>query len=465
MRRIVLFAVAVAMAGCGRSGGLRTNNTKPTGDAAAVGTGGMGAGGSPGASEGAAGGGISIAGSTAPSSTTADAATASGGGVSTGGSTGSSGGAGGRTTGSGGIASSGGRVDASGGQSGGSSGAGGGGSASGGSTGGSGGQSGGSSGTGGGGFASGGSAGGSGGRSGGSSGTGSGGSASGGSGGPGGSSTGTTGGAAAGSGGSTGGAAGNGGTSGTGGSAGSCTGCQSLEQCWNGQLCVAKSVSVPAGFSIDATEVTRGQYAAWLATNPATTGQAAVCSWNTSFTPNATCMAQPSVCQGTECANHPQPCIDMCDASAYCNAVGKRLCGAIGGGSVSSTAPDLSLNIATKSQWYNACSSNGVNQFTYGNSSVRGNCNDYLTFSTTTGPVASMPECQSPIPGYAGVFDLIGNVSEWEDNCYGSAGQADGCRARGFSFRLSELMPMCSQFSSTYRSAAYDNVGFRCCVP
>jgi len=465
MKRIVLFAVAVVIAGCGRNGGLRTNNTKPTGDAAAVGTGGMGAGGSPGASEGAAGGGISIAGSTAPSSTTADAATASGGGVSTGGSTGSSGGAGGRTTGSGGIASSGGRVDASGGQSGGSSGAGGGGSASGGSTGGSGGQSGGSSGTGGGGFASGGSAGGSGGRSGGSSGTGSGGSASGGSGGPGGSSTGTTGGAAAGSGGSTGGAAGNGGTSGTGGSAGSCTGCQSLEQCWNGQLCVAKSVSVPAGFSIDATEVTRGQYAAWLATNPATTGQAAVCSWNTSFTPNATCMAQPSVCQGTECANHPQPCIDMCDASAYCNAVGKRLCGAIGGGSVSSTAPDLSLNIATKSQWYNACSSNGVNQFTYGNSSVRGNCNDYLTFSTTTVPVASMPECQSPIPGYAGVFDLIGNVSEWEDNCYGSAGQADGCRARGFSFRLSELMPMCSQFSSTYRSAAYDNVGFRCCVP
>ena len=403
MKRIVLFAVAVVIAGCGRNGGLRTNNTKPTGDAAAVGTGGMGAGGSPGASEAAAGGATSIAGSTATSAGAVDAATASGGAVSTGGSTGSSGGTGGRTTGS---------------------------TSSGGSAGASRGQGGGSSGTGGGGAASGGSAG------------------------PGGSSSRTTGGAA-----------GNGGTSGTGGAAGGCTGCQSLEQCWNGQLCVAKSVSVPAGFSIDATEVTRGQYAAWLETNPASTGQAAVCSWNTSFTPDATCIAQPSVCQGTECANHPQPCIDMCDASAYCNAVGKRLCGAIGGGSVSSTAPDLSLNIATKSQWYNACSSNGVNQFTYGNSSVRGNCNDYLTFSTTTVPVASMPECQSPIPGYAGVFDLIGNVSEWEDNCYGSAGQADGCRARGFSFRLSELMPMCSQFSSTYRSAAYDNVGFRCCVP
>ena len=436
MKKVVLFAVAIVMAGCGRSGTPRTN-----GDAAAAGTGGMGTGGNAGATGAAGGGGTNIAESTATGGGSGGAVTGSGGAILSGGTSASSGGAGGGTTAGGGIASSGGSLVASGGTTGTS----GGGSATGGNAGGSGGQSGGSIGTGGGGgSASGGGAGQKSSRSGGSTGTG---------------------GAAAGAGGSTGGAAGSGGTSGTGGSAGSCTGCQSLEQCWNGQLCVAKSVSVPAGFSIDATEVTRGQYAAWLATNPATTGQAAVCSWNTSFTPNATCMAQPSVCQGTECANHPQPCIDMCDASAYCNAVGKRLCGAIGGGSVSSTAPDLSLNIATKSQWYNACSSNGVNQFTYGNSSVRGNCNDYLTFSTTTGPVASMPECQSPIPGYAGVFDLIGNVSEWEDNCYGSAGQADGCRARGFSFRLSELMPMCSQFSSTYRSAAYDNVGFRCCVP
>ncbi len=441
MKKIVLFAVAVVMAGCGRDRGLRSGNTGPTGDAAAVGTGGMGAGGNADASGAAAGGGTSIAGSTATSSGAVDAATSSGGAISTGGSSGSNGGTGVGTTANGGIASSGGRVDASGGQGGSSSGTGGGGSASGGS----GGRGGSSTGTTGGGSASGGSSGGSGGRSGGS--------------------TGTSGGASAGAGGSTGGAPGNGGTSGSGGATGSCTGCQSLEQCWNGQLCVAKSVSLPAGFAIDATEVTRAQYAAWLATSPSTNGQANVCSWNASFTPDATCMATVSVCQGAECAQHPQPCVDMCDAAAYCTAVGKRLCGAIGGGPVSSTAVDLSIDIASKSQWYNACTSNGVNQFTYGDSAVWGNCNDYLSFSKTTVPVASMPECQSPIPGYAGVFDLIGNVSEWEDNCFGSAGQADMCTPRGFSFGAGAAMPMCRQYTYANRAAAYATIGFRCCVP
>jgi formylglycine-generating enzyme required for sulfatase activity len=224
-------------------------------------------------------------------------------------------------------------------------------------------------------------------------------------------------------------------------------------------------VSLPAGFAIDATEVTRAQYAAWLATSPSTNGQANVCSWNASFTPDATCMATVSVCQGAECAQHPQPCVDMCDAAAYCTAVGKRLCGAIGGGPVSSTAVDLSIDIASKSQWYNACTSNGVNQFTYGDSAVWGNCNDYLSFSKTTVPVASMPECQSPIPGYAGVFDLIGNVSEWEDNCFGSAGQADMCTPRGFSFGAGAAMPMCRQYTYANRAAAYATIGFRCCVP
>jgi len=457
MKKIVLFAVAVVMAGCGRDRGLRTSNTGPTGDAAAVGTGGMGAGGNADASGAAAGGGTSIAGSTATSSGAVDAATSSGGAISAGGSSGSSGGAGGRVTGSGGTTSSGGRVDASGGQGGGSSGTGGGGSASGGSDGGSGG----SSDTGSGGSAS----GGSGGRGGSSTGTTGGGSASGGStggsGGRGGSSTGTGGGgsgATTGAGGSTGGAAGNGGTSGTGGAAGNggtsgtggaagdCTGCQSLEQCWNGQLCVSKSVSLPAGFAIDATEVTRGQYAAWLATNPTTTGQATVCSWNSSFTPDATCMATSSVCQGASCANHPQPCIDMCDASAYCTAVGKRLC--------------------TQSEWSNACTSNGVNRFTYGTSPVWATCHDGTDSSyTTTVPVGSMPGCQSPVPGYAGVFDLIGNVSEWVDNCTGSAGATDSCQDRGTSFGMSEAMPECSQYGVFPRRAAVSpRLGFRCCT-
>jgi hypothetical protein len=59
MKKLVLFAVAVVMAGCGQDGTPRTN-----GAAAAGGTGGMGAGGNAGATGAAGGGGTNIAGST-----------------------------------------------------------------------------------------------------------------------------------------------------------------------------------------------------------------------------------------------------------------------------------------------------------------------------------------------------------------------------------------------------------------
>ena len=432
MKKVVLFAVAVVMAGCGRGGGSHTGNTTPTttGGAAAAGTGGMGAGGNAGATGAAGGGGTSIAGSTATSGGNGGTVTGSGGAVLSGGSSASSGGTGGGTTASGGIASSGGGLDASGGQSGGTTGTGGGGgSASSGSAGGSGGESGSSKSTGGGGSAAGGGAGQKSSRSGGSTGTG---------------------GAAAGASGSTGGAAGNGGASGTGGTVNVCSGCQSLEECSMGRMCVAKSVQIPPNpnpFLIDATEVTRGQYAAWLATNPnpADIWQDATCSWNASFTPDTACMARSSVCKGADCANHPQVCIDMCDAVAYCRAIGKHLCSAY--------------------EWSNACTSNGVNQFTYGNSIGVGQCHDTTEpNSSTTVPVGTMPECQSPVPGYAGVFDLIGNVSEWVDNCTGSAGATDSCQSRGGSFGLSEVMPDCSQSVGGQRAYFSDRIGFRCSI-
>jgi hypothetical protein len=384
----------------------------------------MGAGGNAGVTGAAGGGGTSLAGGTATSDT-GGAATGSGGAILLGGTSASSGGTGDGTAASGGIASSGGSLDASGGTTG---------------TGG------------GGGFASSASAGGSGGQSGSSRSTGGGGSASGGGAGqkssPSGGSTGT-GGAAAGAGGSTGGAAGSGGASGTGGTGG-CGGCQSLEVCLESRICVAESVQIPPNpnpFLIDATEVTRGQYAAWLATNPdpKTIWQGPECSWNTSFTPDATCMTRSSVCKGADCANHPQVCIDMCDAVAYCSAIGKHLCSAY--------------------EWSNACTSNGINKFTYGNSVGVGQCHDTTEpNSSTTVPVGTMPGCQSSVPGFAGIFDLIGNVSEWVADCTGSAGATDGCQSRGGSFGLSEVMPDCSQSVGAQRAYFSDRIGFRCSI-
>jgi Sulfatase-modifying factor enzyme 1 len=129
------------------------------------------------------------------------------------------------------------------------------------------------------------------------------------------------------------------------------------EESWNGQICVAKSVPIAGGYSIDSTEVTRSQYEAWLGTNPSTIGQVSACSWNTAFTPDANCMG--GACQGAECVTHPQVCADWCDAYAYCKGVGKRLCGRIGGGP--NSWDDYAD--ASTSQWYSACTSGGQNAF------------------------------------------------------------------------------------------------------
>jgi formylglycine-generating enzyme len=252
-------------------------------------------------------------------------------------------------------------------------------------------------------------------------------------------------------------ATGGGGTSNSGGSSGGCPGCGPLEQCWNGRLCVAKSLSVPAGFSIDVTEVTRAQYEGWLASQPSTAGQAAICAWNLSYSPAAECMAGSSVCQSTACAQHPQPCVDQCDASAYCRAVGKRLCGAIAGGSVSAISDE------SQSEWYNACSSNGVNLYTWGNTMAASKCNDYTEHRDTTAAVGSFVSCHSSVAGYEGILDLIGNVAEWEDNCTGTDGQTDACRSRGNYFGQGAARQSCIETGGAKRSTASPTLGFRCC--
>ena len=92
--------------------------------------------------------------------------------------------------------------------------------------------------------------------------------------------------------------------------------CGYHEECWKGTLCVAKSVKIPQGYSIDATEVTRWQYERWLATNPSTSGQDAWCAFNTDFHPDSDCMTCGGVYQDTDYGKHPQVCVDWCDAYA-----------------------------------------------------------------------------------------------------------------------------------------------------
>jgi formylglycine-generating enzyme len=239
------------------------------------------------------------------------------------------------------------------------------------------------------------------------------------------------------------------------------TTCGSLEDCWNDAYCVAKSVPVATpgggqGYTIDATEVTWRQYKAWVDTHPSTTGQDPWCSWNTSFEPNSD---WPS---GLD-SRHPVAAVNWCDAFAYCKAVGKRLCGKIGGGPLEhgdGANPSLS-------QWYNACSSGGVNAYPYGNDYQPTTCNSIDLNTDNTRNVGTLAGCVSSVPGYTGVYDLSGNVWEWEDSCLGTKGEQDRCQTRGgaYSYDMAGANAACitKGIADADRSWVNDDVGFRCC--
>ena len=266
--------------------------------------------------------------------------------------------------------------------------------------------------------------------------------------------------------------AGSGGTPSTSVDAGSgCTGSFETVQSDTG-LCVARMATItgPEGdagtrdagssdYQIDVTEVTKGQYDAWLATSPALPeGTDANCSYVSSYAEQCTGYT------GADADHHPVVCVDWCDAYAYCAGVGKRLCGAIGGGS----DPIGSSEEANSSQWYRACSSAGANLYPYGNTYQSSYCNglDYWNGSLSTMQtvaVGSLRECVTSTKGYAGVHDLSGNVWEWVDSC-SATGQLAPCYFRGGAFDdiNSTVLPCYSVFSYN-RNDPSVFVGFRCC--
>jgi len=249
-----------------------------------------------------------------------------------------------------------------------------------------------------------------------------------------------------------GGSSASGGTSAAGGSSTSTAGCPGTGG--------PAMVRLPLGYCIDSTEVTQAQYQAWLNTNPSTSNQISVCSWNASFT--LQCNWTP-----TTTPNYPVICVDWCDAYAYCAGVGKRLCGKIGGGS--NGYADYAN--ATLSQWYAACTSNGTylsTGYPYGNTYQPKYCNGYDYWGSLSTekalPVGSLSTCQSTISGYTGVYDLSGNVSEWEDSCDGATGESDSCLFRGGPFNGDSGVLECGSVNYHARVVPVNlDIGIRCC--
>jgi formylglycine-generating enzyme required for sulfatase activity len=249
--------------------------------------------------------------------------------------------------------------------------------------------------------------------------------------------------------------------------------CKDLEGCYRG-MCAPELVPVQGGYYIDATEVTQRQYQGFLATNPTTEGLPYACAFDTDLKPNGICMnldpychecGHPDEWQNCDwCPDSPQTCVDWCDAYAFCEAVGKRLCGKIGGGTV--PLPLESLNDPSVSEYYNACSSGGVNTYPYGGDFYYSNaclgfdagygCGNY-----SCSPIWVSEEfwCVSPEPGYEGVFGLTGNAAEWTDSC----ATTNVCAVRGGSVASEEPDLRCESVDFRLRQGVSGHTGFRCC--
>lgn len=207
-------------------------------------------------------------------------------------------------------------------------------------------------------------------------------------------------------------------------------------------------------YRIDRTEVTRAAYAKWLRTKPDPEDQIRICSdWKVTHVP--ACNWPPREGEGAL----PVTCVDWCDAFTYCRAAGKRLCGAIDGGSAM-FGPSADPR---ESQWVDACSSGGKYEYAFGATFDPVRCNGVAFGKGTVLLVGSLSTCRSPEPGYADVHDLTGNVWEWEDACQFKTGMNDACNIRGGSYFNDGRSLRCAAPGVAMRYAQSSAIGFRCC--
>jgi len=211
--------------------------------------------------------------------------------------------------------------------------------------------------------------------------------------------------------------------------------------CIDGACGVRGPALVTAGaYYIDSTEVTVGQYKAFLAAKGTdTSGQISVCAWNTDY--------KPAGDPGTD-PNFPVSYVDWCDAAAFCSWADEHLCGAIDG----SVLTKDGLFDANVSQWFQACGAGGYHP------KNNAHCNS-VDGNGDAVPVATMPDCEGYYPG---LFDMEGNVAEWVDVCDSNTGASDVCHALGGS--MLDAQSYCSEdYDYFMRTETAFSVGFRCC--
>ncbi len=257
------------------------------------------------------------------------------------------------------------------------------------------------------------------------------------------------------------------------------------------------SLANGGAYCVDQSEVTKGQYFQFITANVsvATQTNTACKAANTTFVPRGAW--PPATAPDSLSFNLGLPVhyVDWCDAAAYCTWAKKQLCGLVGGG----TLPPAQSADATKSAWYNACSAQGTKAYPYsastfdntkcnsdgvgtsGTETVANDRNQGFGFPGTNGDdgvyrvaisdaagVISAPDHIGCVGGSVNLYQMSGNVAEWEDSCAGTAA-TDTCFVRGGSYADSSLNQQCTSTRNVVRmppAADPDplkDVGFRCC--
>jgi|GEM_PF-5511091 len=137
--------------------------------------------------------------------------------------------------------------------------------------------------------------------------------------------------------------------------------------------------------------------------------------------------------------DHPATGLDWCVATAYCEAVDRRLCGAYEG-----NGQDLNELETTCTDGDNA-------EFAFREELDSESCNldgDMLS------AIDENSDCVTP----SGILALVGNAREWTAEC-----SDDGCKVRGGSFRDSAASSCTTQTTVSRETTAAD-LGFRCCA-
>ena len=124
--------------------------------------------------------------------------------------------------------------------------------------------------------------------------------------------------------------------------------------------------------------------------------------YNTELLPTPPFGGEGPWCNLHDPVGHPDAaaaCIDWCDAAAYCQWAGKRLCGAIGGGET----PEAKLDDPLADEWLYVCTNGGKTKYPYGDTLDTTKCNQSSELRES---VFAHPECTGVESPFSEVVNL-----------------------------------------------------------